>query len=323
MKLFDLHCDTAGECKNRSVPLFNNDLQLNICKGKILNKWCQLFAIWIPDNLRGKEAENYFDAAYDNFAKEIAENPCEISLCKTYSDMIDAEKSGRCAAIITMEGASAAVGKGRLDELKSKGVKLITLTWNGKNEIGCGAVTGEEDGLTAFGKEFLTELESRNIVADVSHLNRKGFYEVMRRENLPVIASHSNSAEVLRRTRVKSLDGEMSIRRSLDDEQIKLLIERGSLIGINYCKSFLGDKGDDGFAAIERHMRHILDLGGENILAAGSDYDGCDINDELSSIDKVPALRAYLAQKGFCEELLEKIFYSNAHSFFESILQRG
>ncbi len=323
MKLFDLHCDTAGECKNRSVPLFNNDLQLNICKGKILDKWCQLYAIWIPDNLRGRAAEEYFDSAYDNLVKEINQNPCDIRLCNTLSDMREAVENGKCAAFITMEGASAAVGEGRLESLKSKGVKLITLTWNGENELGCGAVTGEEKGLTDFGKSFLTEMERLNIIADVSHLNRRGFYEAISRDSLPIIASHSNSAEVLRRTRMPSLDSGKAIRRSLDDEQIKLLIERGSLIGINYCKSFLGDKGDDGFAAVERHMRHILDLGGENVLAAGSDFDGCDINPELDSIDKVPDLHEYLIQNGFGEELLNKIFYKNAYNFFENILQRS
>ena len=115
------------------------------------------------------------------------------------------------------------------------------------------------------------------IVADVSHLNRAGFYDAVS-SGARVIASHSNSESVLLKTRKDSDDEFFSCRRSLNDEQIKLLIECDGLIGINFCKSFLGDEGDDGFEAVYRHMSHILSLGGEDVLAIGSDFDGCEIN---------------------------------------------
>lgn len=323
MKLFDLHCDTAGECAARQLPLFDNNLQLNIRKGKVLDSWAQLFAVWIPDNLRGRAAEEYFDGVYEYFISQIGQNACNISLCKTLEDMNSALASKKCAAFLTMEGGSAAVGEGRLEWLKSIGVKLITLTWNGVNELGCGAVTGEEIGLTPQGRRVARELSRLNIIADVSHLNRKGFFELMSLSDGPVIASHSDCAAVLRTCRSNSLDKEISVRRSLDDEQIRLLIERKSLIGINLCRSFLGDKGDDGFEAVRRHMEHILDLGGESILALGSDFDGCDINPELDSIDKIGHLCDYLLSKGLSSGLLGRIFFDNAHNFFKNVLQLG
>ena len=100
-----------------------------------------------------------------------------------------------------------------------------------------------------------------------------------------------------------------------------MLIETGGLIGVNFCKSFLGDEGDDGFEAVYRHVSHILNLGGENVLAIGSDYDGCEINPELCGIDKIPALGRYLIGKGFSETLVDKIFFENAMNFFKNILQ--
>ena len=66
MKLFDLHCDTAGECCNREIPLYDNDLHINLRKGNILDKWCQVFAIWIPDELRGKAAYDYYIKVLEN-----------------------------------------------------------------------------------------------------------------------------------------------------------------------------------------------------------------------------------------------------------------
>lgn len=320
MNLFDLHCDTAGECCNRNQRLFNGNLHISICKGEKLDKWCQLFAIWIPDELRGKDSEKYFEKVLLNFKNEISWNESKIKLCKDFRDLEEAENTHKCAAILTCEGASPFAEKGRIYHAKECGVKLITLTWNGENEIGFGCQSGNSSGLKQAGKRLLRNMEALNIAADVSHLNRAGFYDAVS-SGAKVIASHSTCKTVLEKTRADSEDKIFSCRRNLDDEQIKTLIECNGLIGINFCRSFLGDKNDDGFEAVYRHMAHILDMGGENILAIGSDFDGCEINSELAGIDKMPALSAYLNRKGFGLDLIEKIFYKNAHNFFKNILQ--
>ena len=320
MNLFDLHCDTAGECFNRGEPLFDGDLHYNICKGETLDKECRLFAIWIPDELRGKEAAEYFEKVLMNFKKEISLNESKIKLCQGFADLKYAQESGKCAAILTCEGASPFAYEGGIQRAKDCGVKLITLTWNDENEIGFGCQSGCDSGLKPLGKRLLKDMENLNIVADVSHLNTAGFYDAVS-SGARVIASHSNSKSVLEKTRIDSEDKFFSCRRNLDDEQIKLLVECGGLIGINFCKSFLGDEGDDGFEAVFRHMAHILELGGENILAIGSDFDGCEINPCMSGVDKMPALKEFLLGKGLGKDLAEKIFYKNAYNFFENILQ--
>ena len=65
----------------------------------------------------------------------------------------------------------------------------------------------------------------------------------------------------------------------------------------------------------------MLELGAENSLAIGSDYDGCEINPELCGIDKMPSFEAFLLSKGFDNKLTDKIFFENANNFFKSILQ--
>lgn len=320
MNLFDLHCDTAGECFNRKLSLFDGELHLNLCKGNMLDKWTQLFAIWIPDELRGEKALAYFKNVFLNFEKEVFANNSKIQLCQGFSDVIEAHGNGKCAAILTCEGGSPFAENDNIFLAKEFGVKLITLTWNKENELGYGCQSGIDSGLKPDGKALLKQMEKLNIAADVSHLNRAGFYDVIS-SGAKVIASHSNSDAVLKKTRKDSEDKFFSCRRSLDDTQIKLLIECGGLIGINFCKSFLGDEGDDGFEAVYRHMAHILDMGGENVLAIGSDFDGCEINPELSGVDKIPALRAYLCEKGIDNLILDKIFFENSNKFFKNILQ--
>ena len=320
MKLFDLHCDTAGECYNRKKPLAENNLHISLCKGKTLDNWCQVFAIWIPDELRGNDALDYFEKVFGNFKREIGLNSDKIQLCQSFSDIKEAEKNNICASVIAVEGGSPFAENDGIYFAKEYGVKLITLTWNGENELGYGCQSGNDSGLKECGKTLLRSMRDMNIVADVSHLNRAGFYDAVS-SGARVIASHSNSEKVLVETRKDSEDKFFSCRRSLNDEQIKLLIECKGLIGINFCKSFLGDADDDGFEAVYRHMSHVLDLGGENVLAIGSDFDGCEINSSLAGVDKISDLRLFLSEKGMGITLLDKIFYNNSRNFFKSILQ--
>ncbi len=319
MKLFDLHCDTAGECYNKKIHLADNDLHISLCKGEILDEWCQIFAIWIPDELRGKDAYDYFLKVLENHKNEIRQNSDKITLCQRFSEIEDAVKSRKCAAITAVEGGSPFAEKDAVFIAKEQGVKLITLTWNAENELGYGCQSGSDSGLKECGKALLRNMRDLGIVADVSHLNRAGFYDAVS-SGARVIASHSNSESVLLKTRKDSADKFFSCRRSLNDEQIKLLIETNGLIGINFCKSFLGDEGDDGFEAVYRHISHILNLGGENVLAVGSDFDGCEINPGFAGIDKIPDLYAFLIGKGMGFSLLDKIFYNNSMNFFKNVL---
>ena len=149
MKFFDLHCDTIGECYNKKVPLRKNNFHLDLDRAKELGEYTQVFAIWISDELRGKDAVKYFDDVADCFYKEIKENSDLISLCGE-------NKKTPIKAILSDEGGSACGGTIEgLYHLYERGVRLITLTWNDKNEIGSGAFS--EGGLTDFGRAFIKD----------------------------------------------------------------------------------------------------------------------------------------------------------------------
>ncbi len=321
MKLFDLHCDTITECRLKNRRLFKNNGHLSICKAEYLDRWIQVFAVWMPDEHRGDEAMKYFDDIYDCFKSEMTDNSLYIKPCVTIDDIENCFSQGIGAAILAVEGGSALAGSlEQLDDLHTFGVKLITLTWNAKNELASGCLVKNGGGLTPFGKQALKRMNDLKIIADVSHLNRQSFWDVAKSADAPFVASHSTCCAVLEKTRAPSDDKYFSMLRSLDDEQIKFIIANGGLIGINFCNSFLGDPGDDGFEAVYRHMSHILDMGGENVLAVGSDFDGCDINPELNGVDKMPALCDYLTLRGIPGNLIENIFFDNSFNFFKSMI---
>ena len=53
MRLFDLHCDTLTYLCYRSLPLLDGEAQLNLSKGRFLDAWTQMLAVFVPDGLRG------------------------------------------------------------------------------------------------------------------------------------------------------------------------------------------------------------------------------------------------------------------------------
>ncbi len=299
MKLFDLHCDTIGECSNKNLSLSSNCLHFDLERAKKTGKYTQVFAIWIPDELRGKEALKYFDKTADYFYKELSENEDTVSL---YND----NKKTSVKAILAVEGGSGCGGTLEgLHHLHQRGVRLITLTWNGKNEIGSGAFS--EGGLTEFGKEFIMEAEGLGIVLDVSHLNRKSFFEFTEIARKPFVASHSN-ADI-----VNNVFGK---KRNLSDEQIQIIKNNHGLIGLNFCRDFIDDESASGIDALYRQIEYMLSLGCEDVIAFGSDFDGCDIHKDLSGVEKFLMLYDALMQKGLKEKLLNKLFFENAEKFF-------
>ena len=302
MDYFDLHCDTISACHSKRQALNSNTLHLSLDKAKGFTKWAQVFALWIPDKFHGASAQTHCELLLHRFQRELAQNENRVEHWKNGTP---SPQEGRCTAVLSLENASALNGDIEyLYRLHGAGVKLITLTWNGVNQVGCGALSGKKKGLSDFGFALLDEMARLGIAADVSHLNEAGFDEVAQRENVPMLASHSNAAAV------------WPHGRSLTDAQIRVLIARRGLMGLCFCRDFLGGADCAGRVEIHRQVEYVLSLGGEDILALGSDFDGAEIPPELNSIGSVPALYVDLAARGISQGILQKIFYDNAMRFF-------
>ncbi len=282
MKFFDLHSDTITECFKQNKFLQKNDLDISLEKGKFLDEWIQVFAIWMPDEFRGEDAERYYEKVLAKYRQEL-------------------ENVKNVKPILAVEGASALAGKiENVEKLHRDGVKIVTVTWNKDNELASGCFSETDKGLTAFGKEAVKEMVKRNIIPDVSHLGEKSFYDLCEITDFPFIASHSDAYAVNPHV------------RNLKDEQIKIIIGRKGLVGLNFYNKFLG--AGNSIEMLIRHAEHILTLGGEDVLAVGSDFDGCSIDEELKGIDKISNLYSVF-EKRFGTELTDKIFYENANTY--------
>lgn len=266
--------------------------------------WCQCCAIFVPDELNPEESVAYYDLHQHNFHRQMAALSGQVSPCRTAADIEAAWASGRAAAILTVENGSALAGRlDRVEALARDGVRMITLTWNGKNELGSGNTTGH--GLSAFGREAVRAMEQAGILVDVSHLNDTGFDGLLEIAQKPFVASHSNA---------RSICGH---KRNLTDEQIREMAARHCLIGLNFCQNFLrtGTRPavpDD----LWRHVEHFLELGAADCLALGSDADGADVPPGLDCPERFAGLYAYFLERGLSPALAEGLLWRNALTFF-------
>ena len=175
-------------------------------------------------------------------------------------------------------------------------LRMIALTWNFENEIGHPAAKGAKPGLKPFGMKLLGAMDRYGILADVSHLNEAGFWDICEHASLPPIASHSN---------LKKLCGHS---RNLTDEQVKAIIEKGGFIGINFYTCFLRDEGPATLEDVLRHIDGIAQLGGIDVLGFGSDFDGIDEWPEgLGDPTGFPPLLELLEKHGYSREDIAKI----------------
>ncbi|MBQ8869667.1 MAG: membrane dipeptidase [Oscillospiraceae bacterium] len=298
--LFDLHCDTLFELEKNGKNLEQSQLAVSLENMEKFDRVIRCFAIFTPDELKGQEAKSHFDRLYAVFEDQLELYKDRIT---QITDKVSLEKA-KIGAVLTVENGSVLAGSlCEIERLARLGVKLFNLTWNGENELGFGQAKNR--GLKPFGKECVPLLEQNSITIDVSHLSDKGFEDVCKLSKKPLVASHSNSSRVCPH------------RRNLADEQIKEIVDRGGLIGLNLYTAFLNnDPKSANKYDILRHTEHILELGGENALCIGTDFDGAEIIDEFDSDEKLLSLEEFFIENGFSKHIADKILFNNAYNFF-------
>ena len=320
-RVFDLHCDTldalamndagpwATNAAGAKGNLLSNNLALDARRMAVTASWAQCFAIFVPDNLAGypvADPLSFYRYVRDYFFSQCAAHPDAVEQVRDVRRMDEVLASGKVAALLTVENASP-VGKDLnvIDEWAEDGVKMVTLTWNGRNTIASGHDTTE--GLSPFGRDVVRALEDRKIVVDVSHLNDEGFWGLMKVVRRPFAASHSNLRAICPH------------KRNLTDDQFRAIKDSGGIVGLNYFTSFVRDGalGPDevSFDDLAAHIERFCDLGGERAIALGSDFDGCTPPTWLSACQDVTLFYQRIVER-FGLDFARRLFFENARDFF-------
>lgn len=189
-----------------------------------------------------------------------------------------------------------------------RGVRMAGITWNNENSLGHPAALGKGPGLTSYGLEVVKEMQRLGIAVDVSHLNEEGFFDIFSKTHKPPLASHSCCTALC------------SQFRNLTDEQIRLMIQNGGFIGVNFYPIFLSAEGVATLDTLIDHIDHICQLGGAEHVGFGSDFDGIEIHPEgLHRPEDFPGLFSRLKARGYTSEAIANIAGNNLTAYYQRI----
>lgn len=315
--MIDLHSDTIYALwkNNSEESIENNTLHINKAKLLRASSHGQCFALFtpmqdlLPESHRGKTPWQILTELHNRFVYEMEK--ASIPILRSARELDEPFLH----AILTIEEGGAIEGDiSRISMLKDWSVKIFGLTWNWENELGYPNSNDMEimsSGLKKKGIEAVEECNRLGILVDVSHLSDGGLRDVVRYSKLPVVATHSNSRSIT------------AVSRNLTDEELCMIASTGGVVGLNLCPAFLHDEkarnAEDAVSRVEdmvRHVMHIYNTAGEDILAIGTDFDGIEGNLEIPSPDKLFILQEALLKAGMKSSVVDKMWEDNARRVF-------
>lgn len=298
--LFDCHCDTAAHAREHGEKLRRNRMQLDLERLSHYSPAGQVFAVCAADDA---EPVKFADVSIAFFLEQIKENSDIVKLCLNFRDILSAEKEGKIAALLSIEGAEQISD---IDEAYGQGVRIVHMTWNHDNAL-CGAAMDSGAGLTQEGKSFVLRAQQLGIMLDMSHVSECGFWDTLSISTRPVIAGHSNARAVC------------NVTRNLTDAQFTALVKQGGGAGINLYPEFLGLGCD--IDAVFAHIEHFISLGGEKSVFLGCDLDGIEqMPKGISGVQDLGRIYEALLRHNYPERLARDIFRNNILRVMEKVL---
>lgn len=270
----------------------------------------------------------YIPQGHRDHAGHLAANGRARAMLEAILSMAPADGSGGMLAT-SAAGVEAAFAAGRpgiipviengyaigrslehLDEFAGMGVRYMTLTHNGHNEIADAAIAlptlGDEaeeyGGLSDFGQSVVARMNELGVLVDVSHASKKSMMQAARLSRTPVVATHSC---------MKTL---CDHKRNLDDEQLDMLAATGGLAQITIVSNFLRPKAralDLTVEDIVDHVDYAVKRMGVDHVGIGTDFDGGGGVRGYMNAAQTPNLTAALAKRGYGKEEIAKIWGGN------------
>jgi membrane dipeptidase len=242
------------------------------------------------------------DEQIDLLDVEVSRSRGAMRKVRSADDVEQAQKDGTMGALLGIEGAHALEGDvERIEHYARRGVRYLGLLHFSANEAGYPAYgRGRRDGegLSRWGKELVRRCEAHGVIVDLAHINRAGFLDACRMAQCPPIVSHTGVSRAHEHW------------RNIDDEQLRAIADKGGVVGIIFCPRFLGGAGVDD---VVRHVRHVIDMAGEDTPALGSDWDGFIVpTPDLRDAARLPLLTDALLRAGLGDDTIAKVLRKNA-----------
>jgi membrane dipeptidase len=259
-------------------------------------------------------------------AAQLDQHAAEWLAWENSSPRVDGERVGSppLGFVLSMEGADPITTPAELAAWHAAGLRLLGPAHYGPNRYAGG--TGTTLGVTAgMGHDLLREMRRLGVALDCTHLSDEAFWEAVRQYDGPLLASHQNCRALV------------AMQRQFTDEQIKLVIERGGVLGASFDVVMVRDGWQ--WAAMNNlshpnpvMMREVVDhidrvcqiAGNADHAGIGSDLDGGFGREQsprdLDTIADLQTLAGLLRERGYGEADVEKIMSGNWVRFLRGVL---
>jgi membrane dipeptidase len=355
----DSHDDTTQRLifdKAFKIELRNKDGNIDIPRMRDGGLDGLYFSIWVPSDVTGPPAVKRAMDQIDAVREAVRTHPNDLVLATTADDVRRAASEHKIAALMGMEGGHMIDDDlGLLRNYAALGVRYLTLT-HFKNNNWADSSTDKpaHNGLTAFGKDVVRELNRLGMMVDISHVADKTFYDALAVTTAPVIASHSSCRAIVNHP------------RNMTDDMLRALAKNGGVAMINYHAGFLSEefrvasekkngnivaamaamskkcggneacttmegeridheamiKGDLPKVTWEKiidHIDHAVKIAGVEHVGLGSDFDGATMPLGMEDASKLPKITDALLQKGYSDTDIEKILGGNILRVMEQV----
>ena len=192
----------------------------------------QFWSVYVPASLPGAEAVQATFEQIDVVHRIDALYPDTFALALTADDIERIHKSGKIASLIGVEGGhsindSLAV----LRQLYVAGARYMTLTHSANNDwADAGTADPEHNGLTAFGRTVVGEMNRLGMLVDLSHVSPKTMHDALEASVAPVIFSHSSA---------RAVSGH---QRNVPDDVLRRMKDNGGVVMVTFVPAFVSEK---------------------------------------------------------------------------------
>ena len=325
MLVLDSHCDTPS-LMIKGLDLGQNGSPAHVDLGKLKEGGvdASFFALYTPADISEDAAECRVFEMLGKILDAVEAYPDKAALAFSPDDILANKEKGLVSILLGMENGSPIHKSLSLLRLFYRlGVRYMTLTHNGDNEIADSAAQGVRwHGLSPFGREVVDEMNRLGMIVDVAHVSDETFFDVLSCSKAPVVSTHSCCRALA------------SHRRNMTDGMIKAMADKGGVIQINFYPVFLSDTyaalyDKYGEAAsprptvedVVRHIDHAVKVGGIEHVGIGTDFDGIEVTPEgLEDISMPPRVFDQLTLKGYSEDQIEKIAGGNFLRVFNDVI---
>jgi membrane dipeptidase len=231
-----------------------------------------------------------------DYYRLFEDRPDWIMQVRRVEDIHEAKARGCAGMIFGFQDSNAINGNLRmLAVYHALGVRIIQLTYNDENAVGCGCMAPNDKGLTPFGRELVAEMNRLGMLVDLSHCGQKTTLDAIEASKGPVAFTHANPLALAESPRNKP------------DEAFKALAAKGGVAGAVLLPAWLTHHGQAGLEDYLKAIDYLVELMGIDHVGLGTDF-----------MEEIPAEIMMTSLKGISAENLQKYYSSTLVKGFES-----